>query len=202
MKAKAILVTTLIISMVVVIGASQVHKSSINHLAGMTSENYIEREQAAREILQSRRETIEELEKIVRRFIKDENRKGTAKTAIVLLGKLRSVECVPLLAENLALYVFYKDRKRTQSLEDAFPCVGALIEIGKPAVSPMIKNLETSEDEKVRELSARVIRYVEGPEIGRIVIEKAIEKQTDSRKKAKLEAALSLAYFTAPEGIR
>lgn len=202
MKTKAVLVTTLIVSMAVVLGAGRVKESSINYLSGMTSENYVDREQAARAILQSRRETIRELEEIVRTFISDEGRKGTVKTAVVLLGKLRSVESVPLLAENLTLYVFYKDRKSTQSPEDAFPCVGALIEIGKPAIPEMLRNIQTSNDKKVRELSTRVIRYVEGPEIGRIVIEKAIEKQTDSRKKARLEAALSLAYFTAPEGIR
>ena len=56
---------------------------------------------------------IGNLEAIVREFIGTE-RKGTAKTAIVLLGELRANESASLLADNLTFKVFYKETKRLQ----------------------------------------------------------------------------------------
>jgi hypothetical protein len=74
-----------------------------------------------------------------------------------------------------------------------YPVVEALIKIGRPAIPIMIANLENSTDILVRELSARVIRYIEEPEIGKVIIEIAMKKQADAAKKKKLQA--SLKYF-------
>ena len=57
---------------------------------------------------------IGNLEAIVREFIGTE-KKGTAKTAIVLLGELRANESASLLADNLTFKVFYKETKRLRS---------------------------------------------------------------------------------------
>jgi len=196
MKRKTICGVMAIVCLTGVVGCGKTEKPSGDHLVQMRSDNQAERETASQAILEKRTRTIGDLEKIVREFVGDETRKGTAKTAIVLLGKLRATEAVPLLADNINVYVFYKSTKRTQSPEDAFPCVGALTGIGKPSIPAMINNLATSEVEKVRELSARVIRNVEGTEIGRIVLEKAIEEQGDRGKKARLTAALEYMQVT------
>lgn len=179
------------------LGSAKVDEPSVDHLARLTSESKADRKEAAQAILEAREEVVRKLETIVRKFVRDESRKGTAKTAIVLLGKLRSAGSVGLLAENLTFGVFYKSTKRPQPPEDFYPCVGALSEIGKPSVGAMLRNLETSQDEKVRKLSARVIRNVEGPALARIVLEKAAQKQTDPAKQAMLQAAL--AYFETPK---
>ncbi|MHC4529568.1 MAG: hypothetical protein ACYS29_16970, partial [Planctomycetota bacterium] len=86
-----------------------------------------------------------------------------------------------------------------EALWDRYPVVEALIKIGKPSVRVMIHNIVSSNDKKVRDLSAKVIRYIEGREIGRIVLEKAAERQTDPAKKARLKGALDLDYFKLPD---
>jgi hypothetical protein len=71
-----------------------------------------------------------------------------------------------------------------------YPVAEALIRIGGPAIPEMIKSIETSDDQKVRDLSAEVICYVDGPEIAIFRLEKLMDKQADSGKKARLKAAV------------
>jgi hypothetical protein len=59
-----------------------------------------------------------------------------------------------------------------------------------PAIPKMIKNIESNDDANVRKLSATVIRYVDGPDIAKFRLEKAIESQSDPTKKARLKAAI------------
>jgi len=129
----------------------------------------------------------------------DSSSKETKFAAAFLLGIYRMKGSVYSLSRNITLENENILQDTRISLWDRYPVVEALIRIGKPSVREMIRNIQTSGDEKTRELSARVIRYVEGPEIGRIILEKAIEKQTDPQRKAKLEAALSLDYFKLAE---
>ena len=197
MNTKLIWVVLAIVLATCLLVCAKVDEASVDHVALLTSESKADRKEAAQAILEARQGVVRKLEKIVRKYIRDESKKGTAKTAIVLLGSLRSAESVGLLAKNLTLGVFYKSTKRPQPPEDFYPCVGALSEIGKPSVGAMLSNLETSHDEKVRKLSARVIRSVEGPELAKIVVEQAVEKQTDPAKQAMLQAAL--AYFETPK---
>lgn len=197
MNTKLIWVVLAIVLATCLLVCAKVDEASVDHVALLTSESKADRKEAAQAILEARQGVVRKLEKIVRKYIRDESKKGTAKTAIVLLGSLRSAESVGLLAKNLTFGVFYKSTKRPQPPEDFYPCVGALSEIGKPSVGAMLSNLETSHDEKVRKLSARVIRSVEGPELAKIVVEQAVEKQTDPAKQAMLQAAL--AYFETPK---
>lgn len=120
-------------------------------------------------------------------------------TAAFLLGIYRMEEAVRHLAEVITLESKQDELYKRLPLWSRYPVVEALIRIGKPSVRVMIQNIASSDDKKVRELSAKVIRYVEGREIGRIVLEKAAEKQTDPAKKARLKGALDLDYFKLPE---
>lgn len=110
--------------------------------------------------------------------------------AAFLLGFYRMEKSVYHLSRHITLENERVIASSKLPLWDRYPVVEALIRIGKPAVPEMLRTIETSEEEKVRDFSARVIRYVEGSEIGRIVIEKAMEKQTDPAKKARLKTAL------------
>jgi HEAT repeat protein len=136
-------------------------------------------------------------------LLKNSRSKDVKFAAAFLIGLYRMERSVYSLSRYITLEseseYEYTDSSNKLPLWDRYPIVQALIRIGKPAVPEMIRNIQTSDDEKVRQLSARVIRYVEGPEFGRIVIEKAIERQTDPQKKSKLEAALSLDYFKLVE---
>ena len=198
MKTRNVIVALiLVMSLVFLSGASQVNKTENDYFTQLSSENETEREAASQKILDARKDTINQLENIARKFITEETRKGTAKTSIILLGKLHSAESVPLLAENISVSVFYTVTGRTQPPEDYYPCVGALIEIGTPAIPAMLNNIKNKDDATIRELSARVIRYVEGLDVGRYILENAI-KQASSQEKTRLQKALELDFFKLP----
>jgi HEAT repeat protein len=82
--------------------------------------------------------------------------------------------------------------RKAETPWDRYPAVEALIEIGNPSIRAMLAKLEATDDEHVRNLSARVIYHVEGPELSKIVVQLAIAQQNDPKKKKRLEAALPL----------
>jgi hypothetical protein len=126
---------------------------------------------------------------LIHQFVKSDSEEIKFAAAF-LLGFYRMEDSVKELSSYISLENknIYPDVKRP--LWDKYPIVEALIRIGKPSISEMLKNIKTSNNEKVIELSIRVIRYVEGPEIGRVILEKELAKQTDTQYKNKFEAAI------------
>lgn len=110
-------------------------------------------------------------------------------SAAFLLGIYRMEDSVPTLAKIITMESDVMLHASAEPRWDQYPIVEALIRIGNPAVPEMIKNIETSKDKKVRELSARVIKYVMGPDIAKIVLEKAMKDKSDAVK-ANFKAAI------------
>jgi hypothetical protein len=110
--------------------------------------------------------------------------------AAFLLGMYRMEQSVFNLSKFITLESSQNTDHIREPLWDRYPVVEALIRIGKPSVPEMLKNIKTSNDKKVIELSIRVIRYVEGPEIGQFILEKELAKQTDPKNKTKLKEAI------------
>ncbi len=73
-----------------------------------------------------------------------------------------------------------------------YPAVEALIKIGDPAIAYVLRNLQESNDAKVRELSMRVIYHIDRKDKGfvRLHLEKALAVQDNTEKKARLQTAL------------
>ena len=109
--------------------------------------------------------------------------------AAYLLGMYRMERSVRALSKQITLEAEITQNKR-RPLWDRYPVAEALIRIGLPSIPVMLENIENSEDDLVQGLSARVIRYVQGPEIGSIIVERAIEKQADEVRKKRLQEAL------------
>jgi hypothetical protein len=118
------------------------------------------------------------------------NPKEVTISVAFLLGLHRMEQAVQDLSTHITLtnYPLAEDDRRP--LIGEYPVVDALIRIGSPAIPEMIKNIETSDDRKVCELSAKVIRYVDGREIASFRLQKAMERQSDPGKKARLKAAM------------
>lgn len=112
--------------------------------------------------------------------------------AAYLLGFHRYSEAINDLAAVITLHNEETELNKRLPRWGEFPVVEALIRIGKPSVRAMLANLETSDDANVRGLSARVIFYVEGPDLSKIVVENAVNAQTDPDKKKRLQDALPL----------
>ena len=110
--------------------------------------------------------------------------------AAYLLGEYR----FPQAATSLSQVIDLKSDVRQNTREwfwDLYPAVEALIKIGNPSISAVIRNLEESDDPKVRELSLKVISYVEkDKDIAQLRLKKALEAQPDSKKKTRLEVAI------------
>lgn len=134
----------------------------VNQLRSSNSE---ERAQAVKSILQlksglnDRVGAIRLIEKVAREMV-DQTKAGPAKSAIYLLGELQAVESVPFLTENITFEVYYKDSKRPQTMDDRFPCTGALIKIGVPAVDPTLAKVEKADDENVIRAAGFVIGQI------------------------------------------
>jgi hypothetical protein len=80
-----------------------------------------------------------------------------------------------------------------------FPCYWALVRIGKSASLECLKRLASekfseSKDGALgrRELLLMVVQQVEGDEVAKFMLQRAIEKEQDKDKKANLTAALAL----------
>ena len=71
------------------------------------------------------------------------------------------------------------------------PAVEALIKIGNPSIPAVIRNLAESDDAKVRELSLKVLKSIDGDkDISQLRLQKAFKAETASQKQARLQAAL------------
>jgi hypothetical protein len=132
----------------------------------LRSNEKMERESAAKAILQlnpqaeKRQMAINEVKKIAMEFITVKSGKGTAKTAISLLGDLHAEDSVPFLVDNLTFEVFYFEANRPQTKEDQYPCVGSLIKIGQPSIEPTVVKAERTEDDNTILLSGYVVEKV------------------------------------------
>ena len=107
--------------------------------------------------------------------------------AIRLIGQLRADKAVDVLAENL-------DFKAPGSyIPSPLPnvlngreAVFALIQIGKPSVPSVIREVLREENYIKLACAACVIERVEGKEVGAFYLQKLIEKETDKKKQATL----------------
>ena len=75
-----------------------------------------------------------------------------------------------------------------------YPAAEALVSIGDPAIPYMIANLTEFGDKPRRQLSLWVIHVIMGRDtvMTKHIVSKAVAKQTDKKKKDKLQAALTL----------
>lgn len=114
--------------------------------------------------------------------------------AAYYLGELRIPEAVDALAAKIMLRL---DTRHIITLHlptiSSSPVVEALIKIGIPSIPAMIRNLAESDDNQVRDLSLKVIYRIEGDkDIVQLRLQKAMAAEKDSRKQARLQAALKL----------
>jgi hypothetical protein len=128
------------------------------------------RAHASKEVLERRQADIAAVLKIVEKYLGDDTRRGTVKDNMLLLGKLRAAEAVDLLVRNLTFEVFYKNTKRPQSVEDRYPVVQALIDIGIPSLRPVLDRVAAEDDELLARTGAAVLLGILGRTHARAVL--------------------------------
>ena len=132
-----------------------------------------------------------ELQGVLLTQLSSSQSKETRSCAAFLLGLYRMEQAVNDLAKLITMEADIQKQKR-EAPWGRYPVVEALIRIGRPGIPAMLENIEKTDDELVRKLSARVIRFVEGPDIAKFVLEEAIRNERDTTKKQNLQSGLTL----------
>jgi len=123
-----------------------------------------------------------------------------------VLGKLRADCAVDVLVNDIAFEApsFQGDAPKRPGSPPwgRHPVVDALVEIGVAAVPALLRNLESTDDIQARDLSAWAMRRIlhqllgentehdDGRFLSRVVMERAIDRQHDPQKRARLQAAV------------
>ena len=154
----------------------------------LDSESPEVRARATAEILKRRDVEIDALMQLLERKLAGDDRQGTVKDVMLLLGKLRAVRAVPLLVRNLTYEAFYKNTKRPQITQDLYPAVNALIDIGEPSLNPVLERVRNEDDPTVARTGAAVIRGILGERVASILVKEEAAAEHDANRKRRLEA--------------
>jgi len=110
-----------------------------------------------------------------------------------LLGEYRASEAAKDLLNIITLENKIKPGyEYRRSLWQRYPAFEALEKIGMPAVRHILIKLATESDKEAMRLEVFLIRGLYGKEIGKMVLEKAIAKQTDKKKAENITKAMNL----------
>lgn len=101
--------------------------------------------------------------------------------AIKVLGTIRAKEAVPILIENISI-VASEYVKDLPSLENLYPCVSALIEIGKPASEKLVEKLCDSLPELNRRLYVTALVKIETPKVAKFILDAKIQTVAEKEK--------------------
>jgi hypothetical protein len=111
--------------------------------------------------------------------------------AIHTLGTLRAEASVDLLLDliDLEMPPFLLDEVRRPSDREV---IAVLAKIGKPASIAAVNRLFEEKSTSRARACLRVVYLVEGPEIGRFILETAARKEANAEKKDRMEKAIEL----------
>jgi hypothetical protein len=112
---------------------------------------------------------------------------------IWFLGEMRAPEGVPYLTRRILFQSTQTSPGKDENLRDVYPAFDALVKIGKASVAAAIEALiESAAGSKEWELYALIVEEVEGSDVGRFVLQRAADAETDPARRGKVEAALEL----------
>jgi hypothetical protein len=167
----------------------------------LESPNLPERDAAARRVLNDRWQLIQALLKMLDERIGPDASRGDREIAhgvITLLGKMRAVEAVPVLVENMTF------RRRPHgpgmgpaagappSIEGDLPAIAALIRIGARSLDPVAKKVLSTDDAVTLRAGAIVYCGVLGPRLARLAVQDLIDQEQDLNRRARLVQLLRM----------
>ncbi len=146
-------------------------------------------ELGARQMLAQRARQIRALQEVLGRPVTKDGRPAILQ-AIHLAGGIRAQEIVPLLTKRINLKDPELANQEGVSVEELYPAVQALINIGSPSTSAVVDILErTPVSSFRRDLSMRVLTKVHDPSIAKLMLEQRLSKASDEVR-PRLENAL------------
>lgn len=120
---------------------------------------------------------------------------GSKHLAILLLGDLRAPEAIPVLAVSIMCRVrpLYGSYGATSTIVAQYPAADSLAKIGTPAVPTILARLGRCTDPLERQICVWILTQIEGSDLAKFLVSKAIRECDVSFVKANLQAALE--YF-------
>jgi hypothetical protein len=157
-------------------------------LSQLESDNVHARHASMNHIIRNRDVSHEDIKAIAEKYIKQKRKGGTVRDALHLLGKLQAREQIPYLVSRLEYRVFEDDRSRPPAIETTFPAAGALIDIGLPAIKPVLERLRHENNPDALLAGAGVLRGV----LGKSGALKRVETEMKGASGSELEALKSV----------
>jgi hypothetical protein len=133
------------------------------------------------------------------RMLRNEYDKEKKIRICYLLGEYRATEAIYDLAKIINLEAEVTNKKSEEPRWYKYPAQEALIKCGYRSIPYMITNIESIDDKLIRELSVQVIwqgigegltPVTDGKEYARMIIEKRMNQESDTSKKARLKLAI------------
>jgi hypothetical protein len=110
--------------------------------------------------------------------------------AIYLIGRHRLADGVSQLIRRIDFVAESLSDEGPEPLWEKYPAMEALITIGLPSVPAAVELLATDANDLRRNLAVKVIRYIEGAEIAKFILERSHAAENSPDRRSKLEDAL------------
>jgi HEAT repeat protein len=162
-------------------------------LASLVSKDLDERVSATAELVDHRAELIDKLMQI----LNSTNSMEIKSAAAFVLGRYQAKEAVPFLVDHLEWevkndkgssnqYIGLSEKDEMLGYSMCFP----LINIGMPAVKPVLKKLTETDNPDVGRRCLWVCQRIEGSASAQFRLQEMLENESDPNKKARIQSAL------------
>lgn len=156
----------------------------------LCSQDIIQRKKAYEQILNQRTELLHVLLRIAATEKSSYDELDERYLAVLLLGEMRAPEAVDILIRGITFSPPGMITREDSPIAP-YPCVGALIKIGEPAVRAILERIHQVQDKDTLTLYVLVIQMVEcSREVAVFKIRKSLKEAFGGRKKY-LEALLA-----------
>jgi hypothetical protein len=176
---------------------SPLDKATADALEKYVPSDFKARQKKLEELRDDRKRIIHALLLLINTFTDSQRKQfveqfaeGRFGTAIQMLGVTRAKEAtIPLMEiiDTRFVKIIHETRAPTDRI-----VIQTLIRIGKPASKAAVEYLARDKSSKRAPMYVRVIAQVEGVEVGTFMVQKAMEREKDPARKARLEKALEL----------
>jgi len=159
---------------------------------------------AKEEILAERKALVQSLIDILESEEYEPGKDFALQAAMEILGEMRAVEAVPLLAANIGFpHVLASGVEPVAGMTvlqvymfgntplERMPAVHALVKIGEPAIPKVLAKLAQTGDSTESKHCLRVLLELKGTEGTAALLGKSIVREPDRQKRRRLQSALS-----------
>ncbi|MFZ0718910.1 hypothetical protein [Mycobacterium sp.] len=166
-------------------------------LEALASDDAGTRRLAAENIHRNRDVPYEDIQAIAEKYIIQGRKGGTVHDCLRLLGKLQARDQCPYLVSRLEYRFFELARLRPPPIETTFPAVGALIDIGLPAVRPVLDRLRGETLDEALLAGAGVLSGILGKKgaVGRVEAEKKTATRAEAESLDRVRDLLTTHYM-------